>query len=675
MADIISAPVPVAQLVSQALYLQQAGDLQHAEALYRRALKLRPNQFDALHNLGVCRHLQGDFREALKLIDSALKVEPGAAMAHINRGNALRELKRTDESLAAYGRAIALAPQSADAQFNLASALEALGRNVEALTHFDLALRLWPADPLGHSGRANVLLQLGRLDEAVDSYRRAVALDPQFADAYSNLGAVLLMLNRLDEALRQIDQALSLKPQHADALANRGMVLMFMGDYVPALRAFNASLSLDSSKAVTWHRCGQLLIKMRHVEDALRFFQRAAELAPTDQTIAFDRAVALGYLGQADQVLEISERLLLGSPSHVGLHINRGYASVLLGRFEQARDSLSRALELEPEQPNANLMVSLLDLLCGDYANGLPRYEWRFKEPSTNLKLRNFPVPRWTGREDLAGKTILVCGEQGMGDTLMFSRYLPLLAQRGARVVFEVQASVVSLLRRSLDESIELIVAGAPLPDFDFHAPLMSLPLAFGTTLESIPAVGVRLEPDPERVRIWRERLGPQRGGLRIGLTWSGNRMHGNDYYRSIALARLEPLMLTGLQFIARQTDGGECDQAALAAMPSIKWVGNELHDFDDTAALVALCDLVVSVDTSAVHLAGMMGKPVWALLPYSPDWRWLLDRDDSPWYPGMRLFRQAAFKDWDGVIQRIAAELSTLLERRRAGSPEPALG
>lgn len=668
-------PVPAGRLLEQALQLLAGGESMAAADLYRRVLKLQPRHAGAMLHLGICQHQIGDHRGALRQIDAALKVDPASAPAHMARGNALRELGRGAEAIEAYRRSVRLAPALANAHFNLASALEAQGEAAGALESFDQALRLAGGDPQAHFGRANVLQALGRLGEAAGAYRRAVALAPGFVDALANLGGALQQLRRYDEALAALDGALALAPQHAGALCNRGIVLLLQARHEESLAAFEAALKIDPKHPIAWHRLGQLLVRMRQSEAALHCLDRAAALAPASAAVAFDRAAALAYLGRAEEVLEASDRLLAQDPAMAGLHINRGYAQLMLGRFDEARGSLAAALQLEPQQPNANFMLGLVDLVQGDLASGLPRYEWRFRESSTQLVMRQFAAPRYTGAEDLAGRTLFVWYEQGFGDTLMFSRYVRQVAARAGRVVFEVQPALAGLMQRWLGDAVRVLPAGSPLPAFDLHCPLLSLPLACATTLASIPEAGPALACDPGRAARWRPRLRPLdgEGALRVGLAWSGSRTHGSDRYRSIELARLAPLAQPGVSFVALQTDLRDADAGALARLGAVDRFGTEIGDFDDTAALADACDLVISVDTSAVHLAAAMGKPAWLLLPRSPDWRWLLDRDDSPWYPSLRLFRQARAGDWDGVIERVAAELAARVRSGGGAGGAPA--
>ena len=345
-------------------------------------------------------------------------------------------------------------------------------------------------------------------------------------------------------------------------------------------------------------------------------------------------------------------------PDHAEAYYNRGIALQSMLRLPEALESYRRAVALRPDYALAHWNESLCRLLMGDFEGGWREYEWRREVREFAPQYHDFPRPLWLGEQEVAGRTILLHAEQGFGDTLQFCRYASLLAARGARVILEVQPPLKSLLTR-LSGPAMVLAQGEPLPEFDLHCPLMSLPLACGTTLDTVPAAERYLTADPERVAACSARLG-NTARPRVGLVWSGNPAHGNDYARSIALVDLlGSLDGAGVTFVSLQKDVRSHDRATLAARADILHCGEELRDFDDTAAWIEAMDLVISVDTSVAHLAGALGKPVWVLLPYAPDWRWLLEREDSPWYPTARLFRQPRSGDWDGVLLAVACALT----------------
>jgi TPR repeat/Glycosyltransferase family 9 (heptosyltransferase) len=329
-----------------------------------------------------------------------------------------------------------------------------------------------------------------------------------------------------------------------------------------------------------------------------------------------------------------------------------------LNRHAEALASYGRAIALDKDFAEAHLNAAHALLSLGDLPRGFAAYEWRWKNESLTISRRKFREPLWLGAPPVAGKTILLHAEQGLGDTIQFARYAKLLARAGGNVVLEVAPALKQLIS-GMDGVSRVLAQGDALPRFDLHCPLASLPLAFKTELASIPAEIPYLAAPAERLDKWRARM-EALARPRIALAWSGNAAHANDRNRSIPLARLEPLWSrTNVTFVSVQRDVREADAGALAGAARLVHLGDELSDFADTAAVLALADLVISVDSAVAHLAGAMGRPAWILLPFSPDWRWLLGREDSPWYPTARLFRQPAIGDWQGVIERLRQELT----------------
>jgi hypothetical protein len=363
-------------------------------------------------------------------------------------------------------------------------------------------------------------------------------------------------------------------------------------------------------------------------------------------------------LGRLEEALESYARARAIKPDYAEALYNQGNALVMLGRHREALASYERALAIKPDHAEAQWNQGLARLRLGDFRAGWKQYEWRWQRPDGVKSQRSFAQPVWTGQQSLQGKTILLHAEQGLGDTIQFVRYATLVARRGAKVMLEVQRTLKGLLAR-VEGVAGIVGRGEELPAFDLHCPLLSLPLAFGTELSSIPASVPYLAATDDRIETWSARL-PPRKGLRVGIAWSGNAKHKDDRNRSIALARLAHLFAApGVQFVSLQKDARDGEAEVLRDIPGFLDLGPELKDFADTAALISLIDLVISVDTSTAHLAGAMGKPVWVLLPFSPDWRWLLEREDSPWYPTARLFRQPMIGDWESVIGRMRRELA----------------
>jgi hypothetical protein len=371
-----------------------------------------------------------------------------------------------------------------------------------------------------------------------------------------------------------------------------------------------------------------------------------------------NRGAILHDLRRLDEALASYDQAIAFNPGYAQAWYSRATTLMQKGQVDAALQNYDRAIVLKPDFAEAQYNRSLALLQVGDYTAGWLGYEWRWKNAAKLLlgDPRVFVQPLWQGGENLKGKHILIYCEQGLGDTLQFFRYVKLVASLGAEVIFEVQATLVSLLK-NLPGIARIVAAGQPLPDFDYQCPLMSLPFRFKTTLQSIPAAMPYLHADADKIALWQTRLG-NRDRPRIGLVGSGNPQHGNDRNRSIPLAAWTAHLPRDFEYVCLHKEIGAADQATLAANPWIASYAAGLTDFSDTAALVDALDLVISVDTSVAHLAGALGKRTWLLLPHNPDWRWMLDREDSPWYPTMRLYRQQTEGNWRSVFERVAADL-----------------
>ena len=609
--------------MAEAFALHQAGRLAEAEKAYHQILATQPDQFDSLHLLGIVFHQRGDHAQALRHIDLALKINPNNIPALNNRGIALKELQRFEEALASYDRALALWPDYAEALLGRASALKELQRFEAALASYDRALTLRPDLADAHVHRGNVLHALQRFDEALASYDRALALRPDLAEAHANRGSALHALERFEEALASHDRALVLRPDYAEARYNRGNALH-------ALKRFEA---------------------------ALADYEHALALRPDYVEALANRGVTLHELKRFEAALASYDRALAVRPDYAEAFVNRGVTLHELKRFEEALASYDRALALRPDYAQAHYNEAVCRMLTGDFGRGWQKLEWGWDtEQLKNLK-RKFSQALWRGSDEIAGKTVLLHGVHGFGDTIQFCRYVPRVVERGARVILEVQAPLHELMG-TLPGAAQIVSRGGPLPDFDLHCPLLSLPLALGTQLATIPSQTPYLRASPQVVMDWNGRLGP-RHRPRIGLAWSGRPEHNNDRNRSMRLGTLlSPLAGFDASYVSLQREIRADDAPVLQGRSDILHFGEELKTYADTAALIANLDLVISVDTSVAHLAGALAKPVWIVLPFIPDWRWLLDRDDSPWYPTARLFRQDETRGWDGVMARVRAAL-----------------
>jgi tetratricopeptide (TPR) repeat protein len=536
-----------------------------------------------------------------------------------------------------------------------AVALQRQGKLREAEKIYNRVLKAMPdnVDALNLLGA--VKLQQGQIGEAQRVLSAAVKADPRAAGAWCNLGQALHALKRAPDALDCLDKACVLAPDDPAILNQHANVLVTLGRPEEALAEFRQVLARLPNHVEARLSCGLAQAMLGFPEQALADFDTAEHFAPGHPGVQYNRGVALLKLGRYAEAVEANDRALAVAPDHASAWLNRGKALLQLNRFDEAIAGFDAALKVRRDFADAHFNKALALLLRGDYAHGFAEYEWRWRRTGMPPQ-QSRGKPLWLGEYPLARKTVLLHAEQGLGDTIQFARYAPPIAASGARVVLEVQAELKELMRR-LDGVATVIARGEEVPPFDVHCPLGSVPLALHTELGTVPTQIPYLTADEERAAKWSARL----AGLarpRVALVWSGNPSHDNDRIRSIPFARLAPLFSTPANFVGVQRDVRSEDAAALAAETRVVHVGDELADFSDTAAVLALCDLVVTVDTALAHLAGAMGRPVWVLVPYAPDWRWTHKGETTPWYPTARLFRQTSPGDWGSVIARVAEEL-----------------
>jgi tetratricopeptide (TPR) repeat protein len=688
--------------LEQALALYHQGRLKEAVSLCREVLAHEPANGAALHLLGLSVARAGD-GQAVPLLEAAAQLQPANASVHANLAAALSQGGRHAEALACYDRALALQPDLAVAHRGRGTALMQLAQPEAALASLREAVRLAPGDDKACNSLGVVLERLGRQDEARQCFERAIALNAANAEAHHNLGIIAAAAGKHREALVSLERALALQPRQPALHTNRGIQLLALGRPGEALASFEQALELDPSAAPTHLWRGKTCLALDRPEEALASFDRARALAPQEFVVHFDCGVTLARLLRHEEALASFDRAVAldpGSheaannrgavlvrmfrpaealadflralalkPDHVEAHVNMGITLRGLGRYQEAVGSFDRALALKPDDPTATWCKATLKLALGEFREGWPLYESRLRiDPARRLE-RSFDRPRWEGEASLEGKTLLVYAEQGLGDTLQFCRYVPLLEARGATVLLEVQPAL-KLLLRSLGMRGTLIARGEALPPFDLHSPLGSLPLAVRTELDTIPSGVPYLHVDPAPARAWAERLAAL-PGLKVGLNWYGNpeaeKLAALEA-RSFPLAAAALLArVPGVSLVSLQKGSGSEQRAEVPFGGAIAQLTDPLHMGADeiaqeTAAILMGLDLTITADTALAHLAGALGARVWVILQAVPDWRWLIGRDDSPWYPTMRLFRQRNPGDWPEVFERVAAELAAMV-------------
>ncbi len=511
----------------------------------------------------------------------------------------------------------------------------------------------------------------GEFGRAERLYTEFLKHHPNNFDALHGLGQIHQRRGRLDAALAYFQEALKCDLSRADGFASLGLVFHSLRHFERALVSFDEGLRREPDNAELLNGRGATLLELRRPLEALELFDRLLASKPEHRDALGNRANALLKLNRVEEALAAYERALELAPKNAPLLANRAAALRRLDRPHEALMSAASALAIRPDFAHARFVESVARLSLGDFSAGWRAYESRWHVGWLASQRRDFGAPLWLGEARLDGKTILLHAEQGLGDTIQFVRYAPLLAARGANVVLEVQPELVRLL--SAMPGVATVVARKePLPRYDFHTPLLSLPLACGTTLETIPADIPYITPGEADVAVFgatltasRRARSPRQRPL-VGLVWSGERSHDNDLNRSMRLATLAPLFdLPDIAFVSLQREVRQEDAALLESRRDVAAIGEDFKDFADTAAAIAALDAVIAVDTAVAHLAGAMGKPLFLLLPFAADFRWLRGRADSPWYPSARLFRQPQFGDWDGAVKQLRQELGQFAMRR----------
>ena len=626
------------ELIIRAAEFHKKRAFAEAEEICRQILTFDARHVGALHLLGVVMVQTGRLENGVELLDKALAIKPDDVEALNNRGMALKALKRLDEALASYDRALGIKRDYLEALNNRGMALQELKRLDEALASYDEALAIKPDFVLALNNRGIALQGLKRLDEALASYDKALAIRPDSVETLNNRGMALRGLKRLEEALASYAQALSVKPGYADALNNRGIALQELKRLDEALASYDQALAFDVDHLDALCNRGKALMELKRPDEALA---------------SYDKALAI-------------------KPDYVDALSNRGIALRQLKRFDEALANFDAALAIEREDVEASVNKGYCLLQLGCLAEGWSLNENRKRtQQVSHFTSRAFLQPCWDGGEPLAGVNLFVYWEQGLGDNLQFCRYAKLAEQRGAKVVFSAPNRLHKLLR-TLSPTMRIIGENEAPAQFDRHCAILSLPFAFATVLETIPAETPYLRAEPERIRKWSERLGGE--GFKIGVAWQGNKMSPADVGRSFPLAEADALSrIPNVRLISLQKNDGVEQLFEAPQGMKVETLGDDYDAGDDAfldaAAVMEGLDLVISCDSALAHLAGALGRPVWVALKYVPDWRWLLERTGSPWYPTMRLFRQEAREDWRGVFTEIEGALRELIgsERQQA--------
>jgi tetratricopeptide (TPR) repeat protein len=650
---------------AKALEAFEAGRWHEAEAACLALVERDPANARALNLLGVLAHRAGRNDDADRWLRRAIAVDPASAEYRYNLGVALQVLGKQEEAIAVYQYALRLEPGRAQAHNNLGRALLVQDRLEEAQASFAQALLLRPDYPeaIRNRGEASrrqgvVLLQQNRLDAARTCFELAVKCNADDAEAHNNLGVVHRLQKRLDEAAVCFHRALALQPEYAGAHNNLGRVCEDRQRLDEAVARYRLALCYQPSDASVHNNLGNGLVALHRADEAIPAYQQAIKLLPHEPVYHSNLANALTLAGRPEDGEDCCRRALELRPGYVDALQNKAITLAAQGRIEEALTDNAEALRLDPNHAAARNCRALWWLQCGAFERGWPEYEWRWR--IAGARRREFAQPPWDGTP-LAGRTILLYCEQALGDTIQFIRYAPLVKALEAYVIVECQSSLVRLLS-SCAGIDQLLPRGSPLPQFDLQAALLSLPGLLGTTLQTIPASAPYLAAEPELADLRRRELS-NTGSFKVGIAWQGSPTFPGDRLRSVPLRLFAPLArVQGVQLFSLQKGPGRDQIREAQRSFNVTDLGCKLDEggaaFVDSAAVMTALDLVITTDTSVAHLAGALGVPVWVALSFGADWRWLLKRDDCPWYPTMRLFRQRQAHYWEEVFERMTEEL-----------------
>jgi tetratricopeptide (TPR) repeat protein len=646
------------QRLTKALEAHTRGDFATAEQAYSAFLRDVPENAQALYLLGTLRLQQGNHSLAESLLGRSLQLNPANAPARMNLGALLQQCGRHEEALVQFRAASELAPSNPELLNNIGFLLLRLREYEQAVAPLERALALRPGFPEAMNNLAGAYQSLGRDEQAEAIWIQALGLVPDHVEVMNSLGAFYSRRSRFDAARPLFERVVQLSPDFKEAWLNLGNLYSRLQLPVLAISAYQQVLGLDQKNADGLAGLGNMLRSVGRIGEGALYAHRLIAADPTGA--AGWNLLGLCYL---DGGFWESAAACFARESGTGaasplMLTNLGLLMHNQNRLAEAIRYYDQALQVEPDAAVVHWNKAHALLALGDFDQGWVEYAWRFHQDG--IGPHGFPEPEWQG-ESLDGKGILIHSEQGAGDVFQFMRYVPQVEQRGGRVIFRAWPQVLQLLAHTKDaravedqQAIEL--------RYDVQIPLLTLPKVFKTSVDQVPAPIPYVQPNANLIQTWADRLGAVRG-FRIGIVWAGNPAHKNDHKRSCALSHFGPLArLPGVSFFGLQKGRREVEAADPPEGMSFWDLGPELGDFADTAAVIANLDLVISVDTSVVHLAGAMGRPVWTLLAYNPDWRWMLDRDDSPWYPTMRLFRQKKPGDWLGLFAAVYQALKALL-------------
>lgn len=642
---------------------QQQGKLDAAIEAFGQACAIKPDDPEAHFNLAKVHQQKGNLDRAVDAFGRFLAIRPDHVETHIVLGNLFKQLDRPDRAIEAYRQAIALKPDYFEVYANLGAALQLQGDLTGALDTYRQALVIKPDYAQAHYNIGVVLNEQGKVEEAIEAYRKALSFEPNYPEAHNNLGTALHDQGDTEGAIDAFRKALSISPDYAQAHNNMGVALKEQDKLDEAVSAFGEAISSKPDYAEAHNNLSVALKELGRFEEAVEASSRALSIRPGYPEAHYNMGVALNEQGKLDDAIEAYRQAISGIPDYFDAYNNMATALHDRGHLTQAVEAYGKALSIKPDSAEAKFNLAFLQLFQGDIQSGFELYEFRCQRKKATVRPAR-PQFAWNGESPLKGMRFFVFDEQGIGDTFQFVRYLPLLADRGADVSFKTKAKLHRILQSS---HLQARLVSETLVDdqIDYEAPLMSLPHLLGTRLDTIPAPGPYLHADPGKVESWGKVFDGNR--FRIGICWQGSTQK-IDVGRSFPLSLFEGISkIPDIDLVSLHKGAGE---SQLDTIPfDVMGLGADFDAgpdaFVDCAAVMMNCDLIVTSDTAVAHLAGALGRPTWLALKHVPDWRWMKDRTDCPWYPTMVLYRQQTRGDWGSVFARMEQDLRGMIGRR----------
>jgi tetratricopeptide (TPR) repeat protein len=647
----------------KAVEAHRQGRFAEAEAIYQQVLAQNPNHADAIHMQGLLHHQKGDRAKASQLIERSIALLPTNPTAYSNLAEVKRCLGLPQDAEKLCRQAIAMNPNMSAAYVNLALALHQMGRASEGLPHALRAIELGPREAGGYSAAALCLAEMQRIPEAIRYFEETLKLLPNDAMIMSSLALCYVRVEMHQKAIETMKRAVDLAPDNMNILMSMGIMMAQLEKFHDSAQWFEKVLQIKPDFMPAIEHLAGVRTGQKRFEDAIVLCRRIMQANPNALDVAANMGEAMMNLGQFDEtIVEMKRVLAIKKLPSILQSLSNAYART--ARPDEALQHINEAVALDPQNAVLHFNKSIILMLMGRYRDAWPEYEWRWQHPRMVGRTRRFSVPQWDGRP-LNGARILLHAEQGMGDTIFFGRYAKLIAEeRGGKPVLWVQTSIVEVAK-TIPGVEQVVGESGPIPQVDYHIPIMSLPRIFNTAIETIPTPIPYIKSEPVRAAYWKEELARRTKKFKVGLVWEGGAFQPENFLRSASLPAYAPLAdVPGVTFFGLQKGPAEIQSKTPPEGMDFHDLAPHIKDFADTTAILDNLDLLVSIDTSVLHFAAALGKPVWMFLAYSPGHMWMYHREDTPWYPNIKIYRQPAFKDWATPVGRVKKDLIALLQR-----------